>query len=127
MATTKDSASARPSTSREQRGIELARERFEEIWRCGPWTWRVPSSSDPETVYVVTLRPERCPCEDHQRSGKTCKHLYAAWTVKAKTAPCAGCGQRFRHRDLHPVPADHLTFFEADQLCESCARAHGVL
>jgi hypothetical protein len=126
MATKESSASARPPTTRVQRGLELARERGGEIWPCGRSVWRVPSCST-ETVYLVDLKRESCSCEDHRRGGKTCKHLYAALTVKAKTAACAGCGRRFRHRDLHPVPDDHLTFFEGDELCEECAGAHGVL
>ena len=123
--------SAQPPSTREQRGLDLARERFEEIWKVGPWTWRVPSCSDAQTVYVVTLQPERCPCEDFQQSGdgSACKHLYAAWTVRAKTAPCADCGKRFRHRELVEVTEDHesLTWFVGDELCESCAAQHGVL
>jgi len=38
---------------------------------------------------------------------------------------CAGCGDAAG--DLHPVPAEHLTFNEGDVLCEDCAGNHGVL
>jgi hypothetical protein len=124
----KSSAPAHPST-REQRGLALAGERAEEIWRCGPWVWRVPSCSDPETIYLVRLRPESCPCEDHQRTGRTCKHLFAALVVRAKYGVCSGCGCRFRHRDLVELTEDNhddLTHFDGDRLCVACADGAGV-
>jgi len=124
----RSSAPAHPST-REQRGLALALERAEEIWRCGPWVWRVPSCSDPETIYLVRLRPESCPCEDHQRTGRTCKHLYAALTVRAKYGVCSGCGCRFRHRELVELAEDNhddLTYFHGDRLCVACADGAGV-
>lgn len=129
MATTKDSASCAPTpTTRERRGLDLARERAGEIWSVGAGLWRVPSS-DGETVYIADLRRESCSCEDHRRSGKTCKHLYAAGVVRAKTAPCAGCSRRFAHRDLIEITEDHgsLTFFAGDVVCSECAHSHGVL
>jgi len=128
MIESKSSASRAPTSTREQRGLRLARERAGEIWPCGVASdvWRVPSGSD-ESVYLVDLDVESCSCEDHRRSGKLCKHVFAARVVRAKTAPCDGCGRRFRHRDLYPVGDDHLTFYAGDQLCEECAGAHGVL
>ena len=44
-----------------------------------------------------------------------------------KLRTCADCGGRFSGRDLFEVSDDHLTFFEGDELCRSCARNHGVL
>jgi hypothetical protein len=44
-----------------------------------------------------------------------------------KLRTCAGCGGSFSGRDLLEVSDDHLTFFEGDELCRSCARSHGVL
>ncbi len=119
---------AQPPSTREQRGLGLARERFEEIWKVARWTWRAPSSSS-DTVYLVNLQHDTCSCEDHARTGELCKHVYAARIVHAKTAPCAGCGKRFRHRELVEVTEDHesVTFFEGDQVCEGCAIGHGVL
>lgn len=119
-----------PKDTRETRGLQLGRERFEEIERIGRWTWRVPSCSDPETVYIVTLKPEFCPCPDHQLGNHTCKHLYAASYVKAKTTTCDGCRDRFRRRDLvelHEDNHDNLTYFHGDRLCEECADRAGVL
>ncbi len=40
---------------------------------------------------------------------------------------CASCGGRFLGRDLFAVMEDHMTFFEGDELCRSCAVRHGVL
>ena len=44
----------------------------------------------------------------------------------ARLSLCAACSGRFRCRVLHPVPEDHLTFFEGQLLCRECARKHGV-
>lgn len=128
MDTRKDSARDRgvQPPAREQRGLVIARERAGEIWPCGNGYWRVPSCGG-EAIYLVDVRRESCSCEDHLRTRRPCKHLFAVLAVRAKTAPCAGCGLRFKHRDLYPVGDDHLTFFEGDQLCEGCAGAHGVL
>lgn len=44
-----------------------------------------------------------------------------------KLRSCASCRGRFPGRDLFDVPDDHLTFFEGDELCRSCARGLGIL
>jgi hypothetical protein len=44
-----------------------------------------------------------------------------------RSRTCAGCNDRFLGQDLIEVGDDHLTFFEGDELCRPCARAHGVL
>ncbi len=108
----------------------MARDRFGEIWPCGPRTWRVPSSeAASKMVYLVDLGLESCSCEDFRRREEPCKHVYGARTVRAKTAPCDGCRRRFAHRDLIEVTEDHesLTFFEGDLLCEECAIGAGAL
>ena len=111
MVDVKDSASApQPST----------RERFEEIWPCGEGYWRVPSSVS-LTYYVVDVARETCSCDDHLHSLLPFKHLFAFLALRANSAPCSGCGRRFRHHDLYPAGVDLLTFFEGDQLCEECA------
>ena len=85
MASTKSSPSGHPTT-REQRGLELARERFEEIWPCGEGGyWRVPGS-DGETVYLVDVARDSCSCEEHVHSRRPCKHLYAVRAVRSKRA-----------------------------------------
>jgi hypothetical protein len=46
-----------------------------------------------------------------------------------KTAPCAGCRQRFPRRNLVTVHEDHhdgLEFFDGDRVCRPCARRNGV-
>ena len=53
-------------SARLQRGIALAEERFEEIEKIAPWTWRVPSCSGP-LFYVVDLKNGLCTCPDHPR------------------------------------------------------------
>jgi hypothetical protein len=58
------------------------------------------------------------------------KHTVAARYVKARTATCDGCGERFRYSELVEVMEDHdsLTWFPGDLLCiAECAGNHGVL
>jgi hypothetical protein len=124
--TTESSAPAHPST-REQRGLELYRERGAQIRHVRDSVWSVPSCSR-EGVYLVDLRAGICTCADMPPAGEACKHVMAACIVRAKTSVCAGCGHRFRHRELVEVlEEDHLTFYEGDVVCEACARNHGVL
>ena len=113
-------------TTRFERGIALAQERFEEITRVAPWIWSVPSCSG-AGVHAVNLKHGTCSCADRTPAGETDKHVTAARYVKAKTATCSGCSERLRHRDLYEVGGDSLTFFEGDLVCIGCAGAHGVL
>lgn len=123
---TKSLAQPAHPTTRFERGIALAQERFEEITRVAPWIWSVPSCSD-AGVHTVNLKTGECSCPDRTPEDETDKHVVAARYKKAKTATCIGCGGRFRHRDLFDVGEDSLTFFEGDVLCGGCADAHGVL
>jgi SWIM zinc finger len=123
---------AQPRTvpnTRELRALALAEEHFEEIalsHRGGVYS--VPSLHGQHHYNVTyTAREESCNCPDWE-FGHTCYHVLAAAVVRAKTGICAGCGHRFRHRDLLEVlEEDHLTFYEGDAVCETCARNHGVL
>jgi hypothetical protein len=121
---------AHPTTlklsARLQRGIDLAEERFEEITRIAPYIWSVPSCTG-EHTYTVDLKARTCDCPDRPPAPEKCKHYSAAAYKKARTATCAGCGERVRHRDLYEVGEDNLTFFGGDLLCHECAQAHGVL
>ncbi len=75
---------------------------------------------------MVNLKNGRGSCPDRVPEGEECKHTSAARYVKAKTATCSGCSERFRHRDLVEVQ-ESLTYFEGDLVCLECAGAHGVL
>ena len=123
-------APARDATTREQRGLDLYREYGHRI-TYADGTWFVPSQHDATGVYEVVLgrRGESCECIDYGYHGSSwpCKHVYAAIICRAKTAPCAECGRRFRHRDLYPVPDDDLTYFDGDELCHEHALSHGIL
>jgi hypothetical protein len=113
---------------RERRGLELYRERGEEIKHVRGSVWSVPSCSR-EGVYLVDLRAGICTCADMPPAGEACKHVMAACIVRAKTGVCAGCGLRFRRRDMvECVEDDHdgLTYFDGDLLCPGCADAAGV-
>jgi hypothetical protein len=115
--------------TRELRALALAEEHFEEIaasHRGGQYT--VPSLHGEHSYTVTyTAREESCSCRDWE-SGHTCYHVMAACIVRAKTGICAGCGHRFRYRELVEVlEEDHLTFYEGDVVCEACVRNHGVL
>jgi hypothetical protein len=135
MATTKDrarrgDAPPSPRSPRFVRGIILAQDRFEEITRIAPWTWSVPSCTGAGTYTVDLKNAASCSCPDRPPEGERCKHVSAARYVKARTATCSGCGERFRHVDLLEVTEDHesLTWFPGDLLCRSeCAGNHGVL
>ena len=118
-----------PNT-RELRALVLAEERFEEIaisHRGG--TYAVPSLHGDHTYTVTyTAREESCCCPDWQ-FGHTCYHVLAAAVVRAKSGICAGCGRRFRHRELvECVEGNHddLTYFDGDLLCPGCADNAGV-
>jgi hypothetical protein len=120
-----DNARIAQPTTRLQRGIALAQERFEEITRVAPGVWSVPSCSG-SGVYAVNLKTGECSCPDRTPADEECKHVSAAKYVKAKTATCNGCGERVRHRDLVEAGEESLTFFAGDLVCRECASAHGV-
>jgi hypothetical protein len=127
MATTESSAPAHPST-REQRGLELYRERGEEIKHVRASVWSVPSCTR-AGVYLVDLADGICTCPDIPPAGEACKHTTAATIVRAKSGTCSGCGRRFRRRGLvECVEGNHdgLTYFDGELLCPSCADAAGV-
>ncbi len=124
--TNRSLAQPAPPTTRFERGITLAQEHFEEITRVAPWIWSVPSATG-VGIHAVNLKTGECSCEDRTPEDETDKHVVAAKYKKAKTGPCAGCGHRFRHRELVKVGEDNLTFFESDLVCGSYAADHGVL
>jgi hypothetical protein len=127
MATTESSVPAHPST-REQRGLELYRERGGQIKHVRGSLWSVPSCTR-AGVYLVDLADGICTCADMPPAGDVCKHETAATIARAKTAECAGCGLRFRRRELVDLVEDNhddLTYFHGDHLCRSCADAAGV-
>ena len=112
-------------TSREVRGIALFDELGDEIEHVRGCTWLVPSRCG--VLYAIDLKSDSCACPDFEERRLPCKHVYAARIAHSKSGECTGCGRRVRHRDLHEVSDDHLTFFEGDMLCERCAMDHGVL
>jgi hypothetical protein len=60
---------------------------------------------------------------------QVCKHETAAIIARAKSGVCAGCGLRFRRRDLVDLDQgnrDDLTYFDGDRLCRTCADNTGV-
>jgi hypothetical protein len=127
MATTESSAPAHPST-REQRGLALYRERGGAIKHVRGSVWSVPSCTR-AGVYLVDLADGICTCADMPPAGEVCKHETAATIVRAKSGVCAGCGRRFRRRELvECVEGDHdnLTYFDGDRLCRTCADNAGV-
>jgi hypothetical protein len=99
---------------------------------------------------------EDCTCTDFGvHAGEVaCKHLMAVGIMRAsrrsgvreirvlaaaagdpfahagKLVPCAGCGHRFRHRDMVECVEDNhddLTYFHGDRLCPAaCADNAGV-
>ncbi len=119
------SVAQRDRLARERRGIALYRERGAEIEHIKGRTWAVPSCSG-EGIYLVDLRAETCGCPDFEHREENCKHIYAAAIASAKSGSCAACSKKVRRWALHQVGPENLTFFEGDELCGSCAVAHGV-
>jgi len=119
---------APPATTREQRGLELYRERAGEI-RFEHGVWLVPSQNDATSVYEVRIgrKGESCECRDFERRGLPCKHVHAATIARAKTGRCGGCGGRFPRRDLVEAMEDDLGVFEGERYCRPCAHRCGVL
>jgi hypothetical protein len=118
---------AHPST-REQRGLELYRERGDEIKHVRGSIWSVPSCTR-AGVYLVDLADGICTCADLPPAGEACKHETAATIAHAKSGVCSGCGLKFRQRELvECVEGNHnnLTYFDGDHLCRSCADTAGV-
>ncbi len=113
-------------TTHEKRGIVMFGERGDEIEHLRGCSWLMPSCAG-HASYVVELANEGCECPDLERPGRPYKHVYAARIARAKSGERTECGRKIRLRQLHEVVGDDLTFFERDRLCESCAKAHGVL
>jgi hypothetical protein len=127
MATTDFTAPAHPST-REQRGLALYRERGAQIKHVRGSVWAVPSCTR-SGVYLVDLAGGVCTCGDRPPAGQVCKHTTAATIARAKSGVCAGCGLRFRRRELVECVEgnhDNLTYFDGDLLCPTCADNAGV-
>ena len=122
-------AQPRSRNTRELRALALAGEHFEEIalsHRGGLYT--VPASGGGSYGVTYTAREEACLCRDWE-FGHTCYHVLAVCIVRAKSGVCAGCGRRFRHRDLLECVEglhDGLTYFDGDLLCPECADNAGV-
>ncbi len=130
----KSSAPAHPSTPEPAyvlRGLGLFELHAGEILASyrGAGRYVVPSGAGVGAYEVrVGTRPERnrCECRGFASHGH-CSHVVAAGRVAKRSAVCDGCGVRTWSRDLVEVDADSLTFFEGDELCRPCARAHGEL
>ncbi len=129
MATTSLPQAAVPTTTREERGVELWRNRGEEFELIACGTYSVPSCSG-EHRYLVDVKGETCSCEDSIRRGSGCKHLIAAFVADAAFVSCDGCGQRFDHRKLVEVTEEQadwsFSVFEGERVCVGCARNAGI-
>ena len=128
MATEKSSAPHVHPSTRAGRGLALSREHGDRIKHVKDAAWSVPSSSG-AGVYLVDLASGLCTCGDMPPAGEVCKHTTAATIARAKSGVCAGCGRRFRRRELVELVEgshDDLTYFDGDHLCRSCADAAGV-
>lgn len=71
------------------RGLALWRSRGAEIRPMPSGGLSVPSCSEPERSYRVSLAGEgRCGCPDWRRRREPCKHLFAAlvWAAKQRIA-----------------------------------------
>ena len=116
---------AQRAFERARRGLQAWRDGA--VGRCGG-EWVVAAERGGR-IYRVDLKAQTCSCPDFEHRGETCKHLFAATVARAKTAECAGCGERFPHRELVELVEDNhdgLTYFDGDRLCGECADGAGV-
>jgi hypothetical protein len=72
-----DTTTVAQPTTREQRGLELYRERRGEFVRISKDVTEVPGSKR-GVYYRTNLGVGSCSCPDHRRRGGTCKHLAAS-------------------------------------------------
>lgn len=124
-------------TTRETRGRELARSRFEDFEIVRRSTWSVPSCTG-EHRYLVHTKNGTCSCADaiwREPGAEPCKHVYAARIVARQTANCEGCGERFPLREMVEcvdgggsfANHDNLRYFDGDLVCFPCADRDGVI
>jgi hypothetical protein len=126
MTTTTTIPEPAATDTREARGLALYRERGEEIKHVRGSVWSVPSCTR-SGVYLVDLADGVCTCADMPPASEVCKHTTAATIARAKSGVCAACGLRFRRRELVEVlEEDHLSYFDGDLLCRTCADNAGV-
>ncbi len=78
---------------------------------------------DPRLAHFAHSEPEKQHGDLEHVGEITERALYPVIKLRS----CASCRGRFEGRDLLAVGDDHLTFFEGDELCRSCARNHGIL
>ncbi len=114
------------------RGLGLFELHADEILASykGGGRYIVPSGTEAGNLYLVRVgtRPERNRCECRGfASHQHCSHIVAAERTARRSRLCDGCGERVWRRDLVEVGDDSLVFFEGDELCRPCARAHGEL
>ena len=76
-------AKRKARTTREQRGLDLYRERGSEFERVSRDVFIVPSRTRRRLEYRVDLERQSCECYDHRRSGGPCLHVYAAMLYAA--------------------------------------------
>ena len=80
MTTTTTIPEPATTDTRERRGLELYRERGDEIKHVRGSVWSVPSCSR-EGVYLVDLAEGICTCADMPPAGEACKHETAATSL----------------------------------------------
>ena len=117
-------------STRLSRATEIVREHAGEIAASAEGAiFKVPSGTDGNRHYVVSLSRWVCECRDFEHRGEPCKHLFAASMVKDSSAACAGCNGRFLVGELHEVHEEHesMIWYPGDRLCRRCALSGGIL
>jgi hypothetical protein len=129
---TRSLAQPAPTTTREQRGLALYRERGDFIEMISSDFYLCPSQNG-ERFYHVDYRDETCDCPDHVHHGVACKHVYAVGVklAKRRASRCDGCGCGSPASGLVEVGPEMVAMgdgvLEGQRYCRPCARRHGVL
>ncbi len=110
-----DTSLAQPSrtvpdsvVSRVRRGLELYRERGEDVEPLGHGYYKVPgcSGGSYEVDLAVFGGQESCKCPDFRRHKSTCKHIITATLYRAKSRAASRRRAQARKRRVALVPED---------------------
>ena len=72
------------SSSRQERGVALAKSKAKAFRHIAGDTYLVPSPGSERPGYVVDVAAGKCTCPDYEERGVPCKHLWARPVLPAR-------------------------------------------